>query len=136
MPEMIKAGDLRVGDKFRIEATVTEVGTYLVYTNRNFTVQTRFEVELTERAMPEPEFEPGGILRYCHDPINFPNDYVDWFIAKKNQAVQLNSIHYVTRPIYCDANVDDTDVLSVNIAPNCWTYFPPATTNDNGTRLG
>ena len=129
MSEMIKARDLKVGDKFRIEATVTEVGYYVAYSDKNFCVDHGLEVELIERAMPE--FEPGGILRYCHDPINFPNDCVDWFIAKKNQAVQLNSIHYATRPVYGGA-----DSLSVDIAPHCWTYFPPATANDNGTRLG
>ena len=130
MSEMIKAGDLKVGDKFRVEATVTSVGNYIVYCNRDFTVQTHVEVELIERAMPE--FEPGGILRYCHDPVKFPNDHVDWFITKKNQAMQLDSINYVTRPIYSD----DLNGLSVDVAPRNWTYFPPATANDNGTRLG
>ncbi len=132
MPEMIKAGHLKVGDKFRVEATVKSVGDYIAYTDEDIILRTCVDVELIERAMPEPEFEPGGILRYCRNPIDYPHIYIDWFIAKKNQAVQLNSIHYVTRPIYSD----DTNALSVNFEPHRWTYFPPATANGNGTRLG
>lgn len=131
MPEMIKAGDLKVGDKFRIEATVTSVGNYIVYCNRDFTVQTRFEVELIERAVPK--FEPGGILRYCHDPVKYPHIYVDWVVITDNMAIKLGSSTFKT---INRLNDDDTNALSVNIAPHCWTYFPPATANDNGTRLG
>src|SRR5690242_7783770 len=60
MPEMIRAGDLKVGDKFRIEGTMTERGSYIVYCNNgDFRLQHHVYVELIERAMPK--FEPGGI---------------------------------------------------------------------------
>ncbi len=131
MPEMIKAGNLKVGDKFRVEATVTSVGNNIVYCNRDFTVQTHVEVELIERAMPK--FEPGGILRYCHDSVNYPHNYVDWVVITDNMATKLGSSTFKT---INSLNDDITNGLSINTTPHRWTYFPPATANDNGTRLG
>lgn len=135
MPEMIKAGHLKVGDKFRVEATVTVVDDYTVYTDNGVKLRTYLEVELVERAMPK--FEPGGILRYCHDPVKFPNIYVDWLVVADNMARRLGLYHSVYKSINPDpVNDDDANTLSVNTAPRNWTYFPPATANDNGTRLG
>lgn len=139
----MQAKDARVGDTIRIEGVVVSnehphsaAIVVSIPGDDSVTIWNAATVELVKRALPE--FEVGGILEL--------NNKVRYVIVEPNVAVRIytdtnrqgSMYRYdVTNNNKYEPNNEPTfGSLTVEEYPDRWTYYPPATSNDNGVKLG